>query len=433
MQHIKLASVLSGGVITASIFAVGSGSAIAQPNPTSPSQTQQPNTTPHSPSKLPEDQSQSSSSMTPAPIVPACPFPDIPLSKTANNAIFIGGELTIGEMSASGGTSFSPRDGSDADLESRATGLVIEKKLDEALLIAEKIKSVSIKTQLLLRIASAYVELGQLEKAYQLVIPLPPTPQGSFRSKEEVLGEIVSAYIKQGNLEQATNVANGISDAESRSYSLHQIARSYKDRKQFEQGVAVLSQAVAAYRTFLKSTVDGEGKGQFTFFLLTIFASDYLELKQKDKAIALLDEAFARAKAFPELPYFMGFNFLSAIPMLYLSAGREDKAKEALSFVLKTAQSYKEPITRSMALIQVSQGYVELKQPEQTTALLTQAEGIAKADKTAARESIIWVTLARVYGGLGQYDQAFRMIASVEPVALREQVKQTLICSQKQK
>jgi len=452
MQGLKFASIVSSLTFSVPLALSGVGCAIAQPSPISPTSPQPavPSNSNFHP-KPPVETPTSSLSLTPLPIVPACPFPDVRLSKAAETAIgfskeihFGFGEVTVetNELTSSADAEIIyPGDVSDRALRSRASNLVGDKKPDSAVLTAQKIKKADIRVQALLEIAEVYAEIGQADKAHRLVQPLPPAPvqKNTFRSKDYVLEEIATAYRKQGNLEQETKVVNELSDLAARSSLLQKIAESYGDRKQFERGAAVLSLAIADYKTATKNAIIAGGQQndkqfeQFQRFVSsTSFAGLYLRLKQRDKAIALLDEALANAKAIPKMSPF-GFAVLSGIPVLYQAAGREDKAKEVLPFVLKTAQSYEEPITKSLGLIMAAQDYAVLKQPDQVTALLSQAMAIVKGDQVVAHENIIWVSLAKVYAYSGQYDQAFQTISTVEPVTLRDQVKQTLICSQKQK
>jgi lipopolysaccharide biosynthesis regulator YciM len=432
MQRIQGAAIARYLILNVCLLSLGARGAIAQ----TPTGKQPPrNLNYPSGAASPQVEVQTQSSMSPQPITPTCPFPNIPLSPTADRLIGLG--ITVEPFepvtSSTGSESYTPGDGSDADLVHRVAILINDKKLDEAFALAQTIRTLRPRTSSLLTVAEGYIEAGQLDRAFAIVQPLPETPDRPGPSREGVLSTIVTAYQHQGNLESAIVVANQM---QNRSAPLQEIARDYGAYGQLERAATILSQALTAFRTgsaFSGLSIPARAITVLKFVFLTEFAADYLDFQQPDKAVELLDEAMAEAKTAPEIPYGIGFEVLSATPMFYQQARQEGKAREAIAFVAEIAEHYSQPMTRSAALIDVAQAHIALQQPDQARALLARVEAEASADRAIAHENIIWVELARTYGALGQYDRAFQAITHVSPVSLRDQVQQTLICSQRAK
>jgi tetratricopeptide (TPR) repeat protein len=107
-----------------------------------------------------------------------------------------------------------------------------------------------------------------------------------------------------------------------------------------------------------------------------------------------------------------------------------DKAAEVLSYSLEAAQNIKETFVKALLLAQIASVYAALKQPDRATEILAQVINLAKLEKGVSEKNAILIGSAHAYGVLGQYDQALQLTNTVEPASLRDQVKQTLACSQ---
>jgi tetratricopeptide (TPR) repeat protein len=333
-------------------------------------------------------ENESKPSMTISPISPACPFPSIPISE----ATFF---LTFGTMFAEmfGEMALGGNESPDEDLAMTVNNLIIAGKLDEALQVAQKIKDVSHKNWALQGIAAAYTEAGQMAQALQLI---------------------------------------EIMDERSRINSLSYIAEKYRVAGQLERAAETIDRAFAAYRTAAKpDSTDPVFTANMKLLHLSNFVSQYIAVERKERAAELSSEILEVAKTLPQ-QNFMSVATLSSIAEQYASAGQMDKAAEVLSYSLEAAQNIKETYVQAFLLNYIGGVYAELKQPERATEILAQAIALAKLEKGVSEKNVVLIGSARTYGVLGQYDQALQLINDVEPALLREQVKQTLACSQKQ-
>jgi len=329
-------------------------------------------------------ENESKPSMTISPIFPACPFPSIPISEAT---FFLTFGTMFGEMALGG------NEGPDEDLAMTVNNLIIAGKLDEALQVAQKIKDVSHKNWALQGIAAAYTEAGQIAQALQVT---------------EIMG---------GGFRLA---------------SLWHIAEKYRSSGQLDRAAETIDRAFAAYRARAKpNSTDPVFTANMKLFYLSKFVEHYIAVERKDRAAELSSEILEVAKTLPQ-QNFMSVATLSSIAEQYASAGQMDKAAEVLSYSLEAAQNIKETYVQAFLLNYIGGVYAELKQLERATEILAQAIALAKLEKGVSEKNVVLIGSARTYGVLGQYDQALQLINDVEPASLREQVKQTLACSQKQ-
>lgn len=379
------------------------------------------------------------SSLTPAPISPACPFPPIPMSEAASKPIspFSIGELTIepGETTV---VTFEPGDGSDADLDMTVSNLIREGKLDEALQVVQKIKDVSRKNEALRRIASAYKEAGKLDRAFEVAKTITePSSRADNSSddnisvKDNALSEIAKAYVEAGQLDKALQVAEIMGDA-FKFATLLDIAEKYKATAQPERGAEVLDLALAAYRRAEKSySTDPAFASYGKFFVLWRIANQYAAVARKNRAVDLLSEMFEVAKTLPQQDFWT-LSILSSTAELYAALGQRDKAAQILSDSLQAAKNIKETFVKALFLAQIANEYAVLKQSDRATELLSQARELIQPEKGVSEKNVVLIAIARGYGVLEQYDKAFQVTNTVEPASLRDQIKKTLACSQKQ-
>jgi len=379
-----------------------------------------------------EIETKSSSSLTPPPIFPACPFPSIPMPEASSNTVF--GEITIEQGEATVVT-FVPGDGSDADLGMTVDNLVRAGSLDEALQVAQKIKDVSQKNEALRRIASAYKEARQLEQALQVAYSITEPPQSDNTSSDDnnsmrdnALSEIAQAYVEAGQLEQALQVVENMGEG-FRVGILLNIAEKYRVAGLLDRAASLIDRAVAAYRTVAQpDSTDSEFHAYLKLLSLSRFANEYAAVGRKEQAVELSSEMFEVAKTLP-LQDYITLGVLSNTAQLYAAAGQRDKAAQVLSYSLSSAENIKETYVKALVFAQIANEYAVLKQPERATELLSQALELAKSEKGVSEKNIVLVMSARVYGVLGQYNEALQVTNAVEPVSLRDQVQQTLVCS----
>lgn len=340
------------------------------------------------PSDADSSENESKTLFTISPLFPACPFPSIQISEAAAKSTF--GEI-FGELF--GAMAWGEGDRSDADLGMTVNNLVTAGKLDEALQVAQKIKDVSPKNAALQGIARAYIEAEQIAQALQVI---------------EIMGE-------------------GF-----RIASLLEIAEKYRATTQLERAAEAIDRAVAAYRTRAKpNSTDPVFTANMKLLYLSQFVAQYTPVGRKDRAAELSSEILEVAKTVSQQS-FMSVSTLSSIAEQYASAGQMDKSAEVLSYSLEAAQNIKETFVKTLLLNQIATVYAALKQPDRATEILAQAIALAKSEKGVSEKNAALIGIARAYGVLGQYDQALQLTNAVEPASLRDQVKQTLACSQKQ-
>lgn len=366
------------------------------------------------------------------PISAACPFPSISISAAAANALI--GEVTVEPGEVTSSPAFVPGDGSDADLDMTVSNLIGAGKLDEALQVAQKIQNVSQKNLALRGIVSAYKEAGQLELALQVAKRITessqldaPSLDDNISLKDNALSEIARAYVKTGQLEQALQVVE-IMGKGFRVGTLLDIAEKYRVAGQLARAASVIDRAVAAYRTMAKPNLSAPMATYFKFLVLSRFTSQYATVGRKEQAVELSSEIFEVAKMLPQQNY-MTLTVLSSTAELYASVGQRDKAAEVLSHSLRTAKNIRETFVKALVLAQIGNQYAMLKQPTHATEVLSQALALAEAEKRVSEKSLVLITIARSYGVLGQYDKALQVTNAVEPASLRDQLKQTLVCS----
>ena len=382
---------------------------------------------------------ESKSSLTPAPISPACPFPPIPMSEAASKPLspFSIEVFTI-ERGETTFVTFEPGDGSDADLDMTVSNLIREGKLDEALQVAQKIKDVSRKNEALRRIASAYKEAGKLDRAFEVAKTITePSSQADNSSddnisvKDNALSEIATAYVEAGQLDKALQVAEIMGEGFKFAILLD-IAEKYRAAQQSARAAEVIDRAVAAYRTAAKPySTDPVAAAYLKLLSLPRFAGQYAAVGQKDRAVDLLSEMFEVAKTLPQQDFWT-LTILSSSAELYAGLGQKDKAAQVLSYSLQAAKNIKETFVKALVLAQIANGYAGLKQSDRATELLSQANQLIQPEKGVSEKNVVLIAIARGYGVLEQYDKAFQVTNTVEPASLRDQIKKTLACSQKQ-
>ena len=97
----------------------------------------------------------------------------------------------------------------------------------------------------------------------------------------------------------------------------------------------------------------------------------------------------------------------------YAKAGDFDQA-------LKTAEAIDDPDDRfrSQALLNIAGRYIEIKEADKASRLLSQALEKAKEMKDAAKKSSTYAGIAQMHGKLGQIDQASKLLSQALEIAM---------------
>jgi tetratricopeptide (TPR) repeat protein len=272
--------------------------------------------------------------LTPVPISPACPFAPIPVSEAAANASLLplwetftetstvkiegfsrsieqgdGGEITITTQSEGRDTvvTFVQGDGSDPDLDWTVNNLVRTGKLDEALQVARRIRDVSLKNEVLLRIVRAYKEAGQLDRATEVIDrlaaayrtlakPDSTAPESAVYTASTLL-EIANHYATVGRTDRVAEllpeifeIAKTLPRQNSETVGvLSGTAELYALVGQRQRAAEVLSDALQAVENIEETFVKA--------IALTQIADGYAQLKQPDRATELLSQVLELAKS----------------------------------------------------------------------------------------------------------------------------------------
>lgn len=375
------------------------------------------------------------SSFSLSPIAPACPFPPLPMSRAAAKSLFgfgLSGDITLNPVKPTFSTAVPTDERSAVPTDERfaatVSDLVRAGKLGQALQVAQKIKDVSLKNEALRSIASAYKSAGQLNQAFQVAKSIIEPSQSNISLRDNALLEIVQAYAQAGQLDQALQVAEIMGEGFKFS-TLLDIAEKYRLARQPVRAASIIERADAVYRTLSKpNSTNLLANPSFKIFILPRLIGKYAAVGRKQKAVELSSELFEFIKTLPQQNY-MTLTNLSGIAEIYQGAGQSDKAAEVLDYSLLAVKNIKEVFVKAQALAQIANEYALLKQSVRASEVLSQALALAKPDKEVSSKNIVMITVARGYGVLGQYDKALEITKAVEPVSLRDQVKQTITCS----
>lgn len=373
-----------------------------------------------------------------APITPACPFPVIPVSQAAGDALF--GEITIvpGERRV---TAFERGDGSDLDSAMTVNELLTEGKLDEALKVAQSIQATSERANTLRSVVTAYIAAGQLDQALEIALSIPESPESAETSslealaspRDNALSDVVQAYLQAGQPEQAETVAANISEGLKFSTFLD-VSRKYQEMGQMARAAESLERTVAAYRSQV-ATLDQSDDPAFAdyiqFMMLAQIVGQYDAIEQPQQSVPFIPEMFDLAKALPQQDLRI-LDTLVGVSRIYTELDQRHKAIEILTYVLQAAEtSLNEPFIKAMLWAEIAKEYAALNQLDRSEELLTQAQELANSETTDVSKRTLGLTLiAQSYGTLQQYDDALQVTEGLEPASLRDQVQAAITCSQ---
>lgn len=192
-------------------------------------------------------------------------------------------------------------------------------------------------------VAVIYSSIGQrtlskeiLAKVFERIKNLP---KDDTDYRELKLIDIVSSYARIGEYNEAIKVANVITKPYNSS-ALKEIALEYANNKQFDKAL----QIVPKIESYSSKTS-----------LLINLAEKFLEDKQNDKAIDLIDQAYQSS-----LRLDAGYGkifYMTNIASLYGKVGQKDKALEILTLSLEIANTIKNSNTKDSSLRDIAVVY----------------------------------------------------------------------------
>ncbi|MBD2451325.1 hypothetical protein H6G76_30205 [Nostoc sp. FACHB-152] len=169
------------------------------------------------------------------------------------------------------------------------------------------------------------------------------------------------------------------------------IAEQYRISKQPQKAAAILDQGVAVARTVDKITIFYDRNTFFTVSnagLLLDLARNYLQINQRERAIAVLDETLGSARTLKENN--LGsvreqVQYLQAIAKLYTQLQQRDRALAAAESAFnlveqfpKDPQSSYYPSWKVQTLADVAQIFYIAKAPERANQVLSSAVTLNK-------------------------------------------------------
>jgi hypothetical protein len=188
-------------------------------------------------------------------------------------------------------------------------------------------------------IARAYSDSGQYARAISLVQQVQDgelQPFGDMPDlKVEALYQIVRQAAKDRQYDLAMRAVDSLKQGQHRVEALRTIAQQYRIANQPQQAAAMLDQAIAAARTVDKLTLFYDRNTYFTVSnagLLIKIAQDYGMLNRPERVTAVLDEALQSARTLKEANESSvreQVQYLSTIAKRYVQLGQRDRALAA--------------------------------------------------------------------------------------------------------
>jgi thioredoxin-like negative regulator of GroEL len=264
---------------------------------------------------------------------------------------------------------------------------------DRALKIANSLKPEYDRLSARISIARAYSEAGQFTKALEIAKTVPDGELQPFSDipdpKVEVIQNIVQRSLQAGKPDLAIQAARSLKSGKSQVRVLRTIAQRYAAQGQTDKALTVLAQAAEVAKAEKSVVVVLDRMTNYSESnarLLLDLARDYVDLKQTDRAIALLDIAAQSAKTFDYTTNSFASGSLSAAPL------------------------------QVKALTEIALAYAELKRSQPAENLLDEAAKIAKTVDAGSKVEIL-VDLAMGYARVGRTDTVQQLLAEARQLS----------------
>ena len=305
--------------------------------------------------------------------------------------------------------------------------------LQQALAAAETLDNSSSKAYALREIAEAYGKLEKTDEAVALLqqaFAAAETFDDSY-PKADALSAIAKATGKLEKtdeavalLQQALAAAETLDNSSSKAYALREIAEAYGKLEKTDEAVALLQQALAAAETIDNSSSKAE--------TLREIAKATGKLEKLDKALALLEQILAAAETIDDSGDIVNtirametdskINVLITIAEAYGKLEQPDKALALLEQAFATANilddssikihvfaetiNYLNP--KADALKDIAEVTGELEEADQASDLLKQALAAAKTIDDSDNKARVLRAIAEAYGQLEQWRLALK-------------------------
>lgn len=274
--------------------------------------------------------------------------------------------------------------------------------LSEAIETAKTIKY-SDRPKALFEIAVKYFEIGQKEQGEQLLSRAlnAATIHEDRLLSDEVLHELAVNYAKAGDFDQALKMARSMGQhTGGRPGVLAELAGEYGVIGQTEQAARLLSEALQSAQSMLDS-------GEQTKALVEL-AGKYAELGQQEKAVKFLSQV--REVTVVMLEDYNKWGTLRSIAGNYAQAGDFNQAIKTVELIERSRGAY-----RSSTLVEIAGRYIELKQYEEASLLLSQALDITQTSTKIPLWSL--TEIAGMYAQTGQQQQASQLLKQALEIA----------------
>jgi len=260
-----------------------------------------------------------------------------------------------------------------------------EEPLTHVLGWAEQIKEPFSKAEALIKIAAAYVELGEEKKAKYILhkaLNIATDTEDKF-SKAILFSELIDKYVSLNESEKAQEIAKNIEFPDTQSEALLRITEGYMQQNQYEKS-----------RKLIENINEPFAKALAISRLLNKFKESqlYVEVLKMQK---IIEKSSPQVKEFTLLILTAEDYKIKNRPIYYFLASRF-------------------PFQKAKALIVMGKKYISLKLYEPVKLLLEQAVLLSADIKEEAVKSEILSQIAGSYAQIGEYKTASQIAYTIK-------------------
>jgi tetratricopeptide (TPR) repeat protein len=259
------------------------------------------------------------------------------------------------------------------------------------------------RSAILIEMVEVYAASGQKDKALMLLnraieaaeSEKAQNPLASVLEKQNPL-RFVFAHLTVGQYDEALKLINAVNDSSLKASSLSRLAGRMAEAGQKSKALELLSQALGLIKTPANEAI--------TF---SDMATAYAKAGEYETALRTAQKISNKMQ-------YVRATALAAVASECARAGQKEKASEALSQAIQSAQAINDPDigtelkAEALALIAVAYGDAGLK--DKALPLLLQASGLARKSESG---NVALEKVAGAYAKIGEYEQARRIAASI--------------------